>query len=363
MRGRARLVVPPLAILAAGLPLGCRRPKPPLATRVWVGPTGGCAELFGPDKAIACWGANDAGQVGDGTTSPRLAGAAVPFGGGKVKELAIGPRHACAVLDGAVQCWGDGARGQLGDGRTASLVPAPTGDRGPGELRVAAGAAHTCVLSEAPAGRRLRCFGADDEGQLGAGWDSAELVTFTVGDAHTCAGYGREVSHVVCRGRREAAPPALFLVGGVVEQMSGGGAHTCAVLRDHTVRCWGSNDRGQLGDGTTTHSLTPVTPLDLRDVAAVAAGARHTCARLFNGTVTCWGDNEHHQLANGTTARSSRPGVIVGLVGVRELSVGGDGACARLDGGYLRCWGRNDRGQLGTGSTEELTVPMPNRLR
>ena len=127
--------------------------------------------------------------------------------------------------------------------------------------------------------------------------------------------------------------------------------------------CWGVNDAGQLGDGTTRDSSVPVLIPELRDVAQVAAGRRHTCALLRNGTIACWGDNSRHQLASGTTENSSRPRIVVGLVQAREIVAAGDGTCARLEGGYVRCWGANDRGQLGDGTAVEHSVPAQIRFR
>jgi hypothetical protein len=136
-----------------------------------------------------------------------------------------------------------------------------------------------------------------------------------------------------------------------------------------TRACWGSEGQGSAWAVPVAPSSAPPPPPPespasingLRDVIAASAGDRHSCALLANRTVACWGANEHHQLANGTTEPSERPGVIVGLVGVRQLAVAGDGACAVIDEGVVRCWGRNDRSQLGDGTTQEHTVPMPIR--
>lgn len=370
------LVALALASLVIG---GCKRNKLPSAKRVWLGPKGGCAETIDNPTVgtLGCWGANDTGQIGDGTTKPRATAMALRFSEGKLTDLALGERHSCGVFDHhAAYCWGDGARGQLGTAVPRSLVPIPTGDRSDAEVIVRVGGAHTCV--RVGNRDRLRCFGVDDEGQLGAKpssspgalsteWDrGAEIRDFALGAAHTCVAFARsraEIESVVCRGRTAAAPREPLLTGLTVRSLASGADHTCALLDDRTVRCWGKNDAGQLGDGTTTDSLVPVTVVNLQAVDEIAAGARHTCARLLNNTVACWGDNGHHQLANGTTERGTRGGVVVGLVGVRQITAAGEGSCALLDGGYVRCWGTNDRGQLGDGSVVEHTVPMPIKYR
>lgn len=327
---------------------------------------------------------NDAGQLGDGTTTSRLSAMKQPFDAGKVVDMALGARHACAVFESAgeksdapdgsarsISCWGDGSRGQLGAAIPSTLVPVRTIDESGPALAVGVGAEHTCIRSGA--GDRLRCFGANDEGQLGgpeeigASWArGARIRDFALGAAHTCVAYGKGTGSnemVLCRGRAAAAPREPLLGSVAVRELSSGGDHTCALLEDLTARCWGKNDSGQLGDGTTQDSADPVSVAGLQDVAQVAVGRRHTCALLRNGTIACWGDNSRHQLASGTTENSSAPRVVVGLVSAREIVAAGDGTCVRLEGGYVRCWGVNERGELGDGTTVEHTVPAQVRFR
>lgn len=375
---RARLVVAAgLLGLLALLGTGCRKKPVPFAQHLWFSGSAGCVETK-PTAAVpplACWGTNDVGQLGDGTMEPRAAATAATFPvAGKLTDLALGARHACAVFDHRVlACWGDGGQGQLGVATPGTLVPAVVPEPSEGDLAVRVGGAHTCV--RAGLRDRLRCFGANDEGQLGwradgredpAAWTPEgtrrEIRAFSLGAAHTCVAYGAP-EQVRCRGRAPAAPREALLGGIAVTALAAGDDHTCALLPDRTVRCWGRNDAGQLGDGTTNDALAPVTVAGLAEVDGIAAGARHTCARLLNGTVACWGANDRHQLANGTSEPGLRPGVVVGVLGVQELAAGGDATCARLGDGYVRCWGRNDRGQLGDVSTVEHSVPMPIRYR
>ena len=327
LRGLVRLVSIGAAALTVTVVVGCKRSKPPLASRVWLGPTGGCVEtpMHPTSGTFACWGVNDAGQLGDGTTIARLSATKQSFAAGKVTDMALGEKHSCAVFDQkSVACWGDGSGGRLGPAVPSSLVPLEVEGRGGPHLAVG------------------------------------------VGGAHTCAAYGPSASSremVLCRGRAVAAPREPVLGSVVVKELAAGGDHTCALLEDATIRCWGRNDAGQLGDGTTNDAAAPVSVLDLQGVAQVATGRRHTCALLRIGTIACWGDNGRHQLASGTTEGSARPKMVVGLVGAREIVAAGDGTCARLEGGYVRCWGKNDAGQLGDGSTVEHTVPVQIRFR
>lgn len=133
--------------------------------------------------------------------------------------------------------------------------------------------------------------------------------------------------------------------------------HGCLVTKSGSVKCWGKNDFGQLGDGTRNASNEPVNVHAISDVALIGVGAHHTCALLMNGTVSCWGKNDHHQLANGTTEASSSPVPVVGLVQIREIAVAGDGACVILGDGEIRCWGANDKGQLGSTRRPDHDVP------
>ena len=129
--------------------------------------------------------------------------------------------------------------------------------------------------------------------------------------------------------------------------------HTCALLSNGTVQCWGSNGRGQLGDGTTTQSTTPVTVSGITNATAIAAGAGHSCAVLATGTVQCWGWNSYGQLGNGTTTDSPTPTPVTvsGITNATAISAGGIYTCAMLASGTVQCWGFKGSGQLGDGST------------
>jgi alpha-tubulin suppressor-like RCC1 family protein len=137
-----------------------------------------------------------------------------------------------------------------------------------------------------------------------------------------------------------------------------GGTHTCAVSTTGTVKCWGLNDAGQLGNASVAQAESPMAVAGVSDVVEVALGARHTCARLGDGTATCWGANESGQLGDGTTDDSSSPVVVSGLTDVVELAANANQTCARLGDGTARCWGDNASGQLGNGTTDDATAPV-----
>src|SRR5262249_29481356 len=130
-----------------------------------------------------------------------------------------------------------------------------------------------------------------------------------------------------------------------------GAEHACALIADGTLRCWGRNNSGQLGDGSILDRSLPVQP-SITNVVAVSAGRATTCALLVDGTVHCWGDDRSGQLCDVATANRLAPGpAVAGLTGAVEVSAGNLFTCAVDSFGTPRCWGENARGQLGNGST------------
>ena len=144
----------------------------------------------------------------------------------------------------------------------------------------------------------------------------------------------------------------------VALQASVSGTHTCALLDNGEVWCWGTNNSGQLGDGTTTNRSNPVKVQGLTGARSVALGHAHTCAVLMSGAVKCWGNNIDGQLGDGTTNQSSSPVDVTGLNNVLALGLGNAHSCARLTDGTAYCWGRNDEGQLGDGTNTTSSVPV-----
>ncbi len=149
-----------------------------------------------------------------------------------------------------------------------------------------------------------------------------------------------------------ASPAAATEAPSGVIQIDTGGGHTCAVLGDGTVNCWGRNNLGQLGDGTINPSTTPITVSGIDDAIQLTTGSDHSCALLSGGGVKCWGDNEFGQVGNGTggTTNALSPVAVSEITNAINLSAGSDHTCAALSNGSVRCWGDNTFGQLGNGS-------------
>jgi len=274
----------------------------------------------------ACWGAGSSGQLGDGSLQDR------PVRGPLLDDttgwVVVGERHACLLRPAVeLRCWGDDARGQLGDGRTMTTSSVPTTSVGAAS-NASAGGAHTCAVMVGG----VACWGANDRGQLGDGTTADRLSPV----------------------RPSNFPPAS------PGQLALGHAHTCVVAlgaprSGGDVWCWGANDRGQLGDDTTSDRTAPVRVTGVRSYRLDADGDT-TCA-IDDGRVWCWGANDRGQLGDGTTTDRARPTVVPELDGVDAVSVGRAHVCAHTVADRVWCWGANDSGQLGDGTTTERHRP------
>lgn len=244
-------------------------------------------------------------------------------------QITAGSTHTCALTAaGGVMCWGYNGFGELGDGTgTNSVVPVDV----VGLAAVAtatAGAEHNCVLTSTDG---VACWGWNLYGQVGDGGSADRL-----------------------------SPVEVVGLGSGMAAVAAGGYHACAVTASGGVKCWGENSRGQLGDGSTTGSSTPVDVAGLGiDVVAVAAGEFHTCALTVAGGVKCWGKNDTGQLGNGGTASSTAPVDVTGLSsGVAAVSAGNTHTCALTTMGGVKCWGFDFYGQLGDGGSATSPVPV-----
>lgn len=140
--------------------------------------------------------------------------------------------------------------------------------------------------------------------------------------------------------------------------LAAGGQHTCALRASGRVYCWGQNQDGELGDGTTSESMTPVRVRSIEDVVQVSAGALHSCAVRRSGTVACWGENDDGRLGDLGASIGRSPTEVRDLTNVVQVSVGGDHACAARADGTAACWGKNVYGEVGVDRAQDYESPI-----
>lgn len=363
-------------------PGGCDRPVEGLRDVVSIAASGGLTCAAQRDGSAWCWGNNTDGGVGDGTTIPRPLPTRVEGLTG-VTEVAVTAGTACALhADGTVRCWGRGARGALGNGvlrpqhtprrvrfdgtpepaepeargplRDPCVDPREPAPRQPTIVGMASGEGHNCVVIS---DGTLRCWGDNSSHQLGAD----EQGTFPV-----------------------LAPVPVSRLRSAV-QVAVGNAASCAVMRDGTVWCWGSNDYGRLSTAAVSSQWTPGR-WPGRGYREVAITAGLTCARGSDGGVTCMGGPAHPFApfslalpgrATGLSAGRARMCALLHTGRVVcwdrqlrspervaafpaqpvELAVATHHACARLVDGTVACWGDGNLGQVGVGAVGDVVQP------
>jgi len=285
-----------------------------------------CA-LDGTDQ-VFCWGSNWSSQLGTtagaDSSSPALANKP---GIGSRAEIGVGNSHTCGLQSGSVLCWGFNFAGQLGDGTTTGVGPVAA----QGLTTVA-----TLILGEHSsyailADGTLRGWGDNSSGRLGDGTTTSRSVPTSIASA------------VVSPSRLAAAR-----------------GHSCAIDNVGQAWCWGENDSGQVGDGTTTQQLSPVKVVGLPAVKEIAVGIVHTCAMEASGTVWCWGNNELGELGDTSWPGHGAPAVVAGLPPVIAISAHGYFTCAMTSNGDVWCWGENDKGQVGASVAHGTTPSAPS---
>ncbi|HEX2686852.1 MAG TPA: hypothetical protein VHN14_09545, partial [Kofleriaceae bacterium] len=296
-------------------------------TMLAIGDNHACALL--EDQTVACWGANFRGQLGDNTTDTHgVARAVVADRAGTklagVTQIAAGGAHTCAISGSAIKCWGANGAGQNGDGTTDDArIAIPVIMLPPGTpLGIAVGPSHACALN---VDHSVSCWGFNGSGQLGNGNNMSSSVPVATGlgnieqiTAHgdfTCA--RASDGSVACWGagdngeigdssyQNRNAPVKTKGSADVIKVVSGSN-HTCAITTNQTIKCWGASYVGQIGDDGYNNRAAPVPIAGLAGVIDIAAGGQHTCALLADTTVSCWGDDRDGELGDGIS-RSRGP--------------------------------------------------------
>jgi alpha-tubulin suppressor-like RCC1 family protein len=152
---------------------------------------------------------------------------------------------------------------------------------------------------------------------------------------------------------------AAFCATAHGSRIAAGGGHTCAVLPNGSVSCWGDGASGQLGSGAMVDSDTPVTVIGLSGASEIATGNAHSCAALADGRVECWGNDSSAQLGDGSTHNSSLPVAVRGITTATAVSAGSVFSCALLASGRVKCWGSDYNGEVGNGESSERLQRVP----
>ncbi|GGT18047.1 hypothetical protein GCM10014713_08560 [Streptomyces purpureus] len=373
-----------------------------LGLALFAGSTPAAAEAAPHDPWVYSWGPNGAGQLGNGTTTERLnPGPVLNLARADVKSIAAGGLDANTAFavtllkNGTVKSWGKNAYGQLGNGTTNDqTVPASVVGL-TGVEAVAAGRHHALALKDG----RVLAWGRNDVGQLGNGnfgtgtpevtakspvdVQSLENVTAIAAGAEyslalradgTVWAWGSNVWGTLGNGKSGKDTPAApnhntpqqvpGLTG--ITDIAAGAWHALALTKDHTVKAWGYNSSGQIGNDAFSSTVPVSTPTDVKDfgrAVALAAGGHHTLALLDNGTVKAWGANASEQLGErqdqppAPTFRTT-PVLVKGLTSVKELAAGYATSLAVLEDGSVVAWGSNSNGQLGDGTKTNSRTPV-----
>lgn len=332
--GRAALavLVATLLLAVAGPPDRADALTAPTYVDIEVGSTHACAAMS--DGTARCWGNARSGQIGDGTlgdaTGFRPVARQVTGLTGAV-EVSVGGNHSCARrTDGTVRCWGSAGHAQLGDGSFGEFLTSSTPVAVAGladATSISSGATHTCATRSTGG---VVCWGGNGHGQLGDG---------TTGNAAQV---------------RLTPVPVVGVLGAT--KVVAADFSTCAILVGGSVACWGWDAAGQLGDGTTGdaqhHRLTAVSAVGLTGVTDLAGGSAHMCASTALGSVRCWGDNSTGQIGNGTAGYQSvlLPTLVAGLDDAVGVGAGTSHSCVLRATGGIGCWGGGAYGQIGDGT-------------
>lgn len=292
-----------------------------------------CARTVSGD--VRCWGTSIAGEIGNGFAGTMIEKSPLPSVLSGAEQVVAGNAQTCALVSGSVRCWGGGAAGLLGDGvlpGPSSVLVATTVPGLAGILQLGASGQAVCALT---AERRVKCWGFGLGGQLG--YLPTTTCRLTGGSTPPCSAIPTEV-------------PDVRDVG----EIAFGAEHACVRTQTSgTLMCWGVNNYGQLGDGTTIGRWEAREVAGLPPIRLVRAGMNRTCALTTSGAVYCWGLKVDGFAWNAVTV----PTLVTGFSGpVVDVRPGGTGSCALIADGSVQCWG--DRAEYLPGTTSKSPVTI-----
>jgi len=294
-----------------------------------------------------CWGF--AQRLGNGTTVQSTVPSPVVktgvLSGKTIKQISVGGSHACVIAsDDLAYCWGIGTNGQLGNAASA-VQTSPVAVSRAGVLAnktiksISTGDSFTCVVASDD---KAYCWGNNTSGQLGTG---------STGDSNVPV----------------AVASTGALLGKTIKSVSASSVSACAIASDDQVYCWGTNGSGQLGNGNTNLSYSPIAVIKTgafagKTVKSLSSGTTHVCAIASDDLAYCWGGGGVGQLGAGDNSSVSVPTAVItsgalSLKTVKQISAGGNESCAVASDNKAYCWGANTSGQLGIGSASNVSVP------
>ena len=309
--------------------------------------------VLASDDSGYCWGNDLSGYLGTGSSSTHRSSVPVAISmtgllaGKSLKSISVGTSHTCVIAsDSRVYCWGYNPDGRLGDGTTTNSPSTAVAVSTSGVLAgktinaVSVQYDHSCVIAS---DGNAYCWGYGSTGSLGYGSSTSSSVPVAVSTAGVLAGKS-------------------------IKSVSTSFSNSCAIASDDNVYCWGAGTYGALGNSSTARSLIPVAvttsgALSGKTVKSMVQGQSHTCVIASDNNAYCWGRNNQGQLGNGTTSDSSVP-VAVSMSGllsgktIKSISAGHAYTCVIASDNNAYCWGYNGDGQLGNNSTVNSTQPV-----
>ncbi len=303
-----------------------------LFSKIWLAKHYACGNLT--NGSFACWGeGNQEGVYGDGTTemslTPKIVDWNIQFD--SLYDSLFNSDHLCGLKNSIPYCWGTNYYGQSGIG-TTEFIKAPTkfsfnGNETFYPNKIAIGTSSNCMI--------------DGKGYL------------------YCRGDDAAVGNLGINSTRSSYIPKKVFGDYNFSKIELSNAHSCGLLHNGSILCWGSNTYGQIGDGTSENRYIPIYIGGENSFESVYLSAVFTCGILQNGSALCWGRNNYGQLGMGNNTQMYNPQFVVGGYNFSKISVGRLHVCGILQNGSALCWGRNNYGQLGLGVSNTTTMYFP----